>query len=95
MVKKDGRRVPWDRQKIVEGLERASYKRAVLLEYGEALDTFKPRAVVVRSSAGPRSGPRPADSSRLTRARTAAAELSAVRPTGVRAPSATICTAFG
>ena len=29
VVKKDGRRVPWDRQKIVEGLERASYKRAV------------------------------------------------------------------
>ena len=29
VVKKDGRRVPWDRQKIIEGLERASYKRAV------------------------------------------------------------------
>ena len=29
VVKKDGRRVPWDRQKIVEGLERASYKRPV------------------------------------------------------------------
>ena len=29
VVKKDGRRVPWDRQKIVAGLERACYKRAV------------------------------------------------------------------
>lgn len=29
VVKKDGRRVPWDRQKIVSGLERACYKRAV------------------------------------------------------------------
>ena len=29
VVKNDGRRVPWDRQKIVAGLERASYKRPV------------------------------------------------------------------
>ena len=29
VVKKDGRRVPWDRAKIVEGLERACYKRPV------------------------------------------------------------------
>ena len=29
VVKADGRRVPWDRQKIVEGLNRASFKRPV------------------------------------------------------------------
>lgn len=29
VVKNDGRRIPWDRQKIVSGLERASYKRPV------------------------------------------------------------------
>ena len=29
VVKKDGRRVPWDRQKIVTGLERACFKRPV------------------------------------------------------------------
>ncbi|MEM1013532.1 MAG: transcriptional regulator NrdR [Planctomycetota bacterium] len=29
VVKRDGRRSPWDRQKIVNGLERACYKRAV------------------------------------------------------------------
>lgn len=29
VVKKDGQRVPWDRQKVVSGLERACYKRAV------------------------------------------------------------------
>ncbi len=29
VVKKDGRRVPWDRQKIIAGLERACYKRPV------------------------------------------------------------------
>ncbi len=29
VVKKDGRRSPWDRQKIVFGLERAAYKRPV------------------------------------------------------------------
>ena len=29
VVKQDGRRSPWDRQKIVNGLERACYKRAV------------------------------------------------------------------
>ena len=29
VVKKDGRRVPWDRDKILAGLERACFKRAV------------------------------------------------------------------
>jgi transcriptional repressor NrdR len=29
VVKKDGRRVPWDRGRILEGLERACFKRAV------------------------------------------------------------------
>lgn len=29
VVKRDGRRVPWDRNKILSGLERASFKRAV------------------------------------------------------------------
>src|SRR3954471_21197921 len=29
VVKKDGRRVPWDRNKIVTGLERACFKRPV------------------------------------------------------------------
>ncbi len=29
VVKQDGRRVPWDRQKIVDGLERACFKRPV------------------------------------------------------------------
>ncbi len=29
VVKQDGRRSPWDRQKIVVGLERACYKRAI------------------------------------------------------------------
>ncbi len=29
MVKKDGRRVPWDRNKILRGLERACFKRPV------------------------------------------------------------------
>ena len=29
VVKKDGRRVPWDRSKIVSGLERACFKRPV------------------------------------------------------------------
>src|SRR4029079_10207941 len=29
VVKKDGRRVPWDRAKIVTGLERACFKRPV------------------------------------------------------------------
>jgi len=29
VVKKDGRRVPWDRNKILEGLERACFKRPV------------------------------------------------------------------
>ena len=29
VVKRDGRRVPWDRQKIVTGLERACFKRPV------------------------------------------------------------------
>jgi transcriptional repressor NrdR len=29
VIKKDGRRVPWDRQKILTGLERACFKRAV------------------------------------------------------------------
>ena len=29
VVKKDGRRVPWDKQKIVAGLERACFKRPV------------------------------------------------------------------
>ncbi len=29
VVKKDGRRVPWDRNKIVQGLERACFKRPV------------------------------------------------------------------
>jgi transcriptional repressor NrdR len=29
VVKKDGRRVPWDREKIVMGLERACFKRPV------------------------------------------------------------------
>lgn len=29
VVKNDGRRVPWDRQKIVDGLERACFKRPV------------------------------------------------------------------
>ena len=29
VVKRDGRRVPWDRNKILVGLERASFKRAV------------------------------------------------------------------
>ena len=29
VVKKDGRRVPWDRQRIISGLERACYKRPV------------------------------------------------------------------
>jgi transcriptional repressor NrdR len=30
VVKKDGRRIPWDRSKIMRGLERACFKRAVL-----------------------------------------------------------------
>jgi transcriptional repressor NrdR len=29
VVKRDGRRVPWDRNKILKGLERACFKRAV------------------------------------------------------------------
>ncbi len=29
VIKKDGRRVPWDRQKILTGLERACFKRPV------------------------------------------------------------------
>ncbi len=29
VIKADGRRVPWDRQKIVDGLERACFKRPV------------------------------------------------------------------
>jgi transcriptional repressor NrdR len=29
VVKKDGRRVPWDKEKILEGLERACYKRPI------------------------------------------------------------------
>src|SRR3954464_6504264 len=29
VVKKDGRRVPWDRQKVLTGLERACFKRPV------------------------------------------------------------------
>src|SRR3954452_17867375 len=29
VVKKDGRRVPWDRAKIIDGLERACFKRPV------------------------------------------------------------------
>jgi transcriptional repressor NrdR len=29
VVKKDGRRIPWDRGKIIRGLERACFKRAV------------------------------------------------------------------
>jgi transcriptional repressor NrdR len=29
VVKKDGRRVPWDRQKVLSGLERACFKRPV------------------------------------------------------------------
>lgn len=29
VVKKDGRRVPWDRQKLLTGVERACYKRPV------------------------------------------------------------------
>src|SRR5262249_39559160 len=29
VVKKDGRRVPWDRAKIISGLERACFKRPV------------------------------------------------------------------
>src|SRR5438067_4937669 len=29
VIKKDGRRVPWDRGKIVSGLERACFKRPV------------------------------------------------------------------
>src|SRR5271154_3181797 len=29
VVKKDGRRLPWDRSKIIRGLERACFKRAV------------------------------------------------------------------
>jgi len=29
VIKKDGRRVPWDRGRILEGLERACFKRAV------------------------------------------------------------------
>jgi transcriptional repressor NrdR len=32
VVKKDGSRVPFDRAKILNGLERACYKRAVLME---------------------------------------------------------------
>src|SRR5687768_9974711 len=33
VIKKDGSRVPWDRAKVIEGLERACYKRPV--EAGE------------------------------------------------------------
>ena len=33
VVKKDGSRVPWDRAKILEGLERACYKRPVEAEH--------------------------------------------------------------
>ena len=29
VIKRDGRRVPWDRQKIMQGLERACFKRPV------------------------------------------------------------------
>jgi transcriptional repressor NrdR len=29
VVKKDGRRIPWDRNKILQGLERACFKRPV------------------------------------------------------------------
>ncbi len=29
VIKRDGRRVPWDRQKILQGLERACFKRPV------------------------------------------------------------------
>src|SRR5213078_1750473 len=32
VVKKDGSRVPWERAKILEGLERACYKRPVEAE---------------------------------------------------------------
>jgi transcriptional repressor NrdR len=32
VVKKDGRRLPWDRSKIIRGLERACFKRAVAQE---------------------------------------------------------------
>jgi transcriptional repressor NrdR len=32
VVKKDGTRVPWDRSKIMQGLERACYKRPVQSE---------------------------------------------------------------
>lgn len=32
VVKKDGSRVPWDRAKIIQGLERACYKRPVQTE---------------------------------------------------------------
>jgi transcriptional repressor NrdR len=35
VIKKDGSRVPWDRAKVMEGLERACYKRPV--EAGELL----------------------------------------------------------
>jgi len=35
VIKKDGSRVPWDRAKVIEGLERACYKRPV--EAGELL----------------------------------------------------------
>jgi len=33
VIKKDGSRVPWDRAKVLDGLERACYKRPV--EAGE------------------------------------------------------------
>ena len=42
VVKTDGRRVPWDRQKIVQGLERACFKRPVpeerLLQIAEEVE---------------------------------------------------------
>ncbi|MGN6627514.1 MAG: ATP cone domain-containing protein [Tepidisphaeraceae bacterium] len=42
VVKNDGRRVPWDRQKIIDGLSRACFKRPVpeeeILRLAEAVE---------------------------------------------------------
>ena len=67
VVKKDGRRVPWDREKIVMGLERACFKRPVpesemvrLADEGVVLHPSPPpvarRIVAVPSLAGRRAG---------------------------------------